>query len=64
MWWILFTAFDLYIGLVIVDILARSDSIPAEKLPRLKVAKKVMIGALVVTGAVFIAQVGVKYFPR
>ena len=46
MGWILFTAIDLYLGLILIDVLARSESLPPEKLRRLAVAKKALIAAL------------------
>jgi hypothetical protein len=47
MWWIVFTAVDLYIGLVVLDALV--PSLPAEKVPRIKSAKKVIIVLLVLS---------------
>jgi hypothetical protein len=61
MWWILFTAVDLYIGLIILDVMAKSGSIPPQKLPRLQVAKKITIGAIAVLGLVFLAKLSVRY---
>jgi len=54
MWWILFTAVDLYVGLVILDLMAKS--LPAEKLPKLARARKVIVVLLVMLG---VALVGV-----
>ena len=48
MWWFVFTAVDLYIGVVALDLLARSGSISPEKLPRLAVARKVTFLSLAV----------------
>jgi hypothetical protein len=45
MWWIVFTAVDLYIGLVILDILI--PSLPAEKRYRANLAKKIVVVLLV-----------------
>ena len=50
MGWILFTAIDLYLGLILIDVLARSESLPPEKLRRLAVAKKALIAALCLCG--------------
>ncbi len=47
MWWIVFTAVDLYIGLVILDALA--PSLAAEKVPRIKSAKRVIVVLLVLS---------------
>jgi hypothetical protein len=45
MWWIVFTAVDLYIGLVILDTLI--PSLPAEKCYRANLAKKIIVVLLV-----------------
>lgn len=52
MWWILFTAVDLYIGLVILDVMAKS--LPAEKQPELARAKKVIIVLLALLGVALV----------
>jgi hypothetical protein len=46
MWWIVFTAVELYIGLVVLD--ALMPSLSAEKRQRARVAKKVVVVLLVV----------------
>jgi len=46
-WWIVYTAADLYIGLIVLDALA--PSLPPQKLTRVKAAKKVVIGLLALT---------------
>jgi hypothetical protein len=43
MWWLVFTAIDLYLGVVIIDTLARGDSVSEEKRDRLVKAKKVTL---------------------
>jgi len=48
MWWIIFTAVDLYIGLIILDLMAKS--LPPEKQPRLARAKKMVIVLLALSG--------------
>jgi hypothetical protein len=58
-WWIVFTAADLYIGLIVLETLA--PSLPPEKLARLKVAKKVVIGLLVLTAVWFVVALGRRY---
>jgi hypothetical protein len=45
MWWIVFAAVDLYIGLIVLDTLI--PSLPAEKRRRASCARKVIIGLLV-----------------
>ena len=46
MWWILFTAVDLYIGLVVLD--ALMPSLSTEKRQRANLVKKVVLVLLVV----------------
>ena len=55
MWWIVFAAVDVYIGLVILDLLARS--MPPEKMPRMKIAKKALVAILVALGMAFVAKI-------
>jgi hypothetical protein len=57
MWWLVFTAVDLYIGLIALDVMARSGSIPSHKLRGVAIAKKVLIAALVVTGVLLIFKI-------
>jgi len=59
MWWILFTAVDLYIGLIILDALA--PAVPAEKLLGLAMAKKLVIALLVLTTLAFLAALVRRY---
>jgi len=54
-WWIVFVAVDVYIGLVILDLLARSA--PPEKMPRIRATRKIMIVALVVLAFAFVARI-------
>jgi hypothetical protein len=54
-WWIVFTAVDLYIGLVLLDLFARSA--PPEKMPRIRIARKIMIVTLVVLAIAFVAKI-------
>jgi hypothetical protein len=61
MWWILFTAIDLYIGLIVIDVMQKSGSIPPEKLPRLQIVKKITIGAIAGLGVVFVFKMGARY---
>ncbi len=57
MWWIVFTAVDLYIGLIVLD--ALMPSLPAEKRRRANAAKKVVV-ALLVLLAIALAAVLIK----
>ena len=43
MWWLIFTAIDLYLGVVIIDTLVRGDSVSNEKRNRLVKAKKLTL---------------------
>jgi hypothetical protein len=56
-WWLVFTGVDLYIGLIALDLLGRSGSIPPEKQGRLAVTKKVVIALLVLVVIAIIAKV-------
>ena len=55
MWWTIFTAADLYIGLIVLD--AMAPSIPAEKLGRLRTARRVILALLVASGIVLAVQI-------
>ncbi|HKH98233.1 MAG TPA: hypothetical protein VJ999_03925 [Candidatus Sulfotelmatobacter sp.] len=44
MWWTLFTAVDLYIGVIVLD--AMAPSLPPEKRARVRAARKVILGLL------------------
>jgi hypothetical protein len=54
MWWIVFTAVDLYIGLVILKTV--QPSVPPEKQKRLKIAEQVILGLLGLTAIAFLAK--------
>jgi hypothetical protein len=53
-WWTIFTIVDLYIGLIVLDSLA--SSVPPEKIRRLQVTKKVILGLLLGSGIVLVLQ--------
>jgi len=57
MWWIVFTAVDLYVGLVVLD--ALMPSLSAEKRRRANVAKKIVVVLLVLL-AIALAAVLMK----
>jgi len=61
MWWILFTAVDLYIGLIVLDTLI--PSLPPEKRDRAKVAKKIVVVLLVLL-AIALAAVLIRRWSR
>jgi hypothetical protein len=48
-WWLVFTAIDLYIGVVLLDMLARGESVPTDKRTRLFAAKKITLVLLALT---------------
>ena len=51
MFWLIFTAVDLYIGVVMLDLM--KGTVPPEKLVRLAVVKKILIAAtLIVVGMI------------
>ena len=55
MWWTIFTAADLYIGLIVLDVMA--PSIPSEKLGRLRTLRKVVLALLLVSAIVLAVQI-------
>ncbi len=55
MWWIIFTAIDLYIGLVIIKSL--EPSLTPAKQRRAAIAEKVIIGSLIVCAAAIVVKV-------
>jgi len=55
MWWTIFTAADLYIGLIVLD--AMAPSIPSEKLGRLRMARKLVLALLVASAIVLAVQI-------
>jgi hypothetical protein len=57
MWWIIFTAVDLYIGVIVLDTLI--PTLPAEKYHRAKVVRKVVV-VLLALSVVSLAVVLVK----
>lgn len=57
MWWLVFTAVDLYIGLVALDVMVRSESIPPHKLRGVAIAKKAFIAALVVVAILLVVTI-------
>jgi hypothetical protein len=51
MWWIVFTAVDLYIGLVMLKVMA--PSVPAEKKRRMMMAERVIYAGLALCAVAF-----------
>ncbi|HEV2401896.1 MAG TPA: hypothetical protein VGS27_33500 [Candidatus Sulfotelmatobacter sp.] len=54
MGWTIFTAIDLYVGVVMLDLMA--TSVAPEKLPRLRVARRMLLIMLAISISVLIAQ--------
>jgi hypothetical protein len=54
MWWIVFTAVDLYIGLVVLKVMAAS--VPPGKKPRMAAAEKVIYAGLALCAVAFVAK--------
>jgi len=54
MWWIVFTAVDLYIGLVVLKTL--EPSVPPQKQKRLKTAERVILVLLALAAVAFVAK--------
>ena len=59
MGWTIFTAIDLWMGLFLLDMM--STTIPPEKLPRLRKARKVVIALLGISIIVLLAQIASRY---
>jgi hypothetical protein len=55
MWWILFTAADLYIGIIVLQ--AMAPSLPPEKQRRLRVVEKVIWVCIAVLAVAFVIKV-------
>ena len=60
MWWIIFTAADLYIGLVVLKTM--QPSLPLVKQKRLKIAEKVILVLLALTAVAFLVKL--LHWPR
>jgi hypothetical protein len=54
-WWTLFTAVDLYIGLIVLDSLA--PTLPPEKQRRLASVRKIILALLALAAIVLILQI-------
>lgn len=59
MWWTIFTIVDLYIGVVVLD--AMASSLPAEKLGRVRIVRRVVLALMAVCGVVLIVQISIRY---
>ncbi len=59
MGWTIFTVVDLFIGLFLLDGLA--PTLPQEKLPRLRAARKVILGLLIISGIVLVVQIAQRH---
>jgi hypothetical protein len=52
--WLIFTAIDLYVGVIAVDLM--KGSVPPEKLARLAVVKKILIAATLIVVAMIVVK--------
>ena len=59
MGWTIFTAIDLWMGLFLLDMM--STTVPAEKVPRLRAARKVVLALLAISIIVLFAQIARHY---
>ena len=59
MGWTIFTAIDLWMGLFLLDMMA--TTVPPEKRPRLRTARKVVIALLGISIVVLLAQIARHY---
>jgi len=59
MGWTIFTAIDLWMGVFLLDMM--STSVPAEKLPRLRAARRVILVLLAISIVVLLAQISRRY---
>ena len=55
MWWILFTAADLYVGIIVLK--AMEPSLPPEKKARLAIVEKVLWISIAVLSVTFVIKV-------
>jgi hypothetical protein len=59
MGWTIFTAIDLWMGVFLLDMM--STTVPPEKLPRLRAARKVVLTLLAISIVVLLAQIAKRY---
>jgi hypothetical protein len=53
MWWLLFTAVDLYVGIIVLKVM--EPTLPPEKLPRVRVVSRVLWWMIAALGVGFVA---------
>ena len=59
MGWTIFTAIDLWMGVFLLDMM--STTVPPEKLPRLRAARKVVLTLLAISIVVLLTQIARRY---
>lgn len=59
MGWTIFTAIDLWMGVFLLDMM--STTVPPEKFPRLRAARKVVLTLLAISIVVLLAQIARRY---
>lgn len=62
MWWTIFTIVDLYIGIVVLDVMA--SSVPPEKLVRLRRTRLVILGLIAASAIMLTVQLAHRYWTR
>lgn len=59
MGWTIFTAIDLYVSVLLIDLM--STSVPLEKLPRLRKVRKIALILLGMAVVVLVVQIARRY---
>ena len=59
MGWTIFTAIDLFVGALLLDLM--TTSVPPEKLPRLRNARNVSLVLLGITIIVLLVQIAIRH---
>jgi len=59
MGWTIFTAIDLWMGVLLLDMM--STAVPPEKMPRLRAARRVVLALLAISIVVLFTQVARRY---
>jgi len=59
MGWTIFTAIDLFVGALLLDLM--TTSVPPEKLPRIRNARNISLALLVITIIVLLVQIAHRH---
>jgi hypothetical protein len=57
--WTIFTAIDLLVGVMLLDLM--TTSVPPEKLPRLRTARNVILALFAISVLVLIVQIAIRH---